>query len=114
MTASIEQIRKLFGVGWNTVMRAVTAAGELVAAIRPPRVDIVETESAKNNLIKRIKRIADLGMANFTHWRIRVLLYAGKPEWSRLSMVTTWPRRNSEERHRLRQSRSPIGKDVIL
>ena len=32
---------------------------------------------------KRIKRIA-FGMTNFTHWRIRVLLYAGRPDWSKL------------------------------
>jgi hypothetical protein len=26
-------------------------------------------------------------MTNFTNWRIRVLLYAGRPNWSRLSLV---------------------------
>lgn len=37
------------------------------------------TES-KNHLIKRIKRIG-FGLTNFHNYRIRVLLYAGKPNW---------------------------------
>ncbi len=40
-----------------------------------------------NNLIKRIKRIA-FGMTNFANFRIRVLLSAGKPDWSLLATVT--------------------------
>jgi hypothetical protein len=43
-----------------------------------------------NGLAKRIKRIA-FGLRNFTHWRIRVLLYAGKPDWSKLPTVTPSP-----------------------
>ena len=35
---------------------------------------------ALNNLIKRIKRIA-FGLPNFANYRIRALLYAGKPNW---------------------------------
>ena len=35
---------------------------------------------ALNNLIKRIKRAA-FGLPNFTNYRIRALLYAGKPNW---------------------------------
>ncbi len=42
---------------------------------------------AINNLAKRIKRVA-FGMTNWTHWRIRVLLYAGKPDWSKLAILT--------------------------
>jgi len=42
---------------------------------------------AINNLAKRIKRVA-FGLTNWTHWRIRVLLYAGKPDWSKLATVT--------------------------
>jgi transposase len=42
---------------------------------------------AVNNLIKRIKRIG-FGFRRFTHYRIRVLLYAGKPDWDRLPTVT--------------------------
>ena len=37
-----------------------------------------------NGLAKRVKRVA-FGMTNFVHWRIRVLLYAGRPDWSLLS-----------------------------
>jgi hypothetical protein len=39
-----------------------------------------------NNLTKRIKRIA-FGMTNFRNWRIRVLLYAGRPNWDLLPAV---------------------------
>jgi transposase len=42
---------------------------------------------AVNNLIKRIKRIG-FGFRRFTHYRIRVLLYAGKPNWHPLPAVT--------------------------
>ena len=42
---------------------------------------------ALNNLIKRIKRTA-FGLPNFTNYRIRALLYAGKPNWDLLPSVT--------------------------
>jgi transposase len=42
---------------------------------------------AVNNLIKRIKRIG-FGFRRFTHYRIRVLLYAGRPNWDRLATIT--------------------------
>ena len=42
---------------------------------------------AVNNLIKRIKRIG-FGFRRFAHYRIRVLLYAGKPNWELLPTVT--------------------------
>jgi transposase len=42
---------------------------------------------AVNNLIKRIKRIG-FGFRRFTHYRIRVLLYAGKPNWDLLATIT--------------------------
>ncbi len=42
---------------------------------------------AINNLAKRIKRVA-FGLTNWTHWRIRVLLYAGRPDWSKLATIT--------------------------
>jgi transposase len=42
---------------------------------------------AINNLIKRIKRIG-FGFRSFAHYRIRVLLYAGKPDWSLLPTIT--------------------------
>ena len=40
-----------------------------------------------NNLIKRIKRAA-FGFRNFGNYRIRALLYAGKPNWNPLAAVT--------------------------
>ena len=39
-----------------------------------------------NNLIKRIKRIA-FGFRNFANYRIRALLYAGKPNWRLLTTI---------------------------
>lgn len=44
---------------------------------------------AVNNLIKRVKRAA-FGFTSFRNYRIRSLLYAGKPNWSLL--VTLTPR----------------------
>lgn len=40
-----------------------------------------------NGPAKRIKRVA-FGITNFVHWRIRVLLYAGRPDWTKLATVT--------------------------
>ena len=42
---------------------------------------------AVNNLIKRVKRAA-FGFTSFRNYRIRSLLYAGKPNWNLLSTVT--------------------------
>ena len=42
---------------------------------------------AINNLIKRVKRAA-FGFRRFAHYRIRALLYAGKPNWALLATVT--------------------------
>ena len=42
---------------------------------------------ALNNLIKRVKRTA-FGFRNFANYRIRALLYAGKPNWNLLATVT--------------------------
>ena len=43
------------------------------------------TESI-NNLIKRIKRVG-FGFRNFRNYRIRTLLYAGKPNWRVLGSI---------------------------
>jgi transposase len=37
--------------------------------------------------VKRVKRVA-FGMRNFTHYRIRALLYAGRPNWDLLDTIT--------------------------
>ena len=42
---------------------------------------------AINNLIKRVKRTA-FGFHRFDHYRIRALLYAGKPNWDLLDTIT--------------------------
>ena len=44
------------------------------------------TESM-NNFAKRIKRVA-FGFRRFIHFRIRVLLYAGRPNWNLLATLT--------------------------
>jgi transposase len=49
----IDTIRREFGVGWNTVMRAVTAAAALVAPISPTRVGIDETVMVTGRLTER-------------------------------------------------------------
>jgi transposase len=41
---------------------------------------------ALNHLIKRIKRTG-FGFRNFDNYRIRVLLYAGKPNWRVLGSI---------------------------
>lgn len=42
---------------------------------------------AMNNLIKRVKRAA-FGFRSFRNYRVRALLYAGKPNWSLLATIT--------------------------
>jgi transposase len=42
---------------------------------------------AINGLAKRVKRVA-FGITNWTYWRVRVLLYAGRPDWSKLATIT--------------------------
>jgi len=40
-----------------------------------------------NNLAKRVKRVA-FGFRSFKNYRIRALLYAGKPDWTLLATIT--------------------------
>ncbi len=56
-----------------------------IANFHIARVSNGPTE-ALNNLIKRIKRIA-FGFRNFENYRIRALLYAGKPNWRVLGSI---------------------------
>ncbi len=56
-----------------------------IANFHLARVSNGPTE-ALNNLIKRIKRIA-FGFRNFENYRIRALLYAGKPNWRVLGSI---------------------------
>ena len=57
-----------------------------IAAWHTAHVSNGPTE-AVNNLIKRVKRGA-FGFTNFANYRIRSLLYAGKPNWSMLGVVS--------------------------
>jgi len=57
-----------------------------IAAWHAAHVSNGPTEAA-NNLIKRVKRAA-FGFTSFRNYRIRALLYAGKPNWSRLATLT--------------------------
>jgi transposase len=56
-----------------------------IANYHQARISNGPTE-ALNNLIKRIKRIG-FGFRNFDNYRIRALLYAGKPNWRVLGSI---------------------------
>ena len=66
---AVNEIAKELGCDWHTVNDVVIAYGEGI-----------------NNLIKRVKRAA-FGMTNFANFRIRALLYAGKPNWDLLATL---------------------------
>jgi transposase len=66
--------------------RTMTRWRHQIAAWHHAHVSNGPTEAA-NNLIKRVKRMA-FGFRRFAHYRIRVLLYAGKPNWELLPTVT--------------------------
>jgi transposase len=57
-----------------------------IAAWHEAHVTNASTEAA-NNLIKQVKRVA-FGFTNFRNYRLRSLLYAGKPDWSLLPTLT--------------------------
>ena len=57
-----------------------------VANWHAARVTNAATEAAIN-LIKRVKRAA-FGFTNFANYRIRALLYAGRPDWTLLDTLT--------------------------
>ncbi len=57
-----------------------------IAAWHKAQVSNGPTE-AVNNLIKRVKRAA-FGFTSFRNYRIRSLLYAGKPNWNLLAKIT--------------------------
>jgi len=57
-----------------------------IAAWHQAHVSDGPTEAA-NNLIKRIKRVG-FGLTRFRNFRIRVLLYAGRPNWDLLASIT--------------------------
>ena len=57
-----------------------------IAAWHRAQVSNGPTEAA-NNLIKRVKRAA-FGFTSFRNYRIRSLLYAGRPRWALLATIT--------------------------
>jgi len=66
--------------------RTIIRWKDQIAAWHQAQVSNGPTEAA-NNLIKRIKRIA-FGFTRFRNYRVRVLLYAGRPNWDLLATLT--------------------------
>jgi transposase len=65
--------------------RTIKTWFEKICNFHIARVSNGSTE-ALNNLIKRVKRVA-FGFRNFENYRIRVLLYAGNPNWRVLGSI---------------------------
>ena len=66
--------------------RTIVRWSDQISAWHRARVSNGPTE-AINNLVKRVKRVA-FGFRRFAHYRIRALLYAGKPNWDLLATIT--------------------------
>jgi hypothetical protein len=60
------------------------AGAAFVARLAADLQDAAGPPEAINNLVKRVKRTA-FGMTRFRNYRLRSLLYAGKPNWSLLN-----------------------------
>ena len=70
----------------NKLGRTLAAWRTQITNWHRSRVTNGPTEAA-NNLAKLIKRTS-FGITNFDHYRTRVLLYAGKPDWTLLDTLT--------------------------
>ena len=70
----------------NRLGRTIWRWRHQIANWHTARVTNAATEAA-NNLAKRVKRAA-FGFTNFNNYRIRALLYAGKPNWALLNTLT--------------------------
>lgn len=66
--------------------RTISRWRDQICAWHASGITNAATEAA-NNLIKRIKRIG-FGFRSFRNYRIRVLLYAGRPNWTLLDQIT--------------------------
>lgn len=66
--------------------RTLTRWRHQIAAWHHAHVSNGPTEAA-NNLLKRVKRVA-FGFTRFRNFRIRALLYAGRPNWDLLATIT--------------------------
>ena len=73
----------------NQLGRTLIRWRRQIAAWHQAHVTNGPTEAA-NNLTKRIKRIG-FGFTRFRNYRIRVLLYAGRPNWDLLATITPTP-----------------------
>ncbi|MFT7646186.1 MAG: transposase [Candidatus Poriferisodalaceae bacterium] len=70
----------------NKLGRTLLRWKHQIAAWHHSHVSNGPTE-AVNNLVMGVKRVA-FGITKFTNYRIRALLYAGKPNWDLLATVT--------------------------
>jgi transposase len=70
----------------NSLGRTLIRWRHQIAAWHQAHHTNAATEAA-NNLIKRVKRAA-FGFTNFRSFRVRVLLYAGRPNWDLLPLLT--------------------------
>ena len=70
----------------NRLGRTIATWRTQISNWHAARVTNAPTEAA-NNLVKRVKRAA-FGFTNFDNYRIRALLYAGKPNWTILDTLT--------------------------
>ena len=70
----------------NSLGRTLIRWRHQIAAWHQAHHTNAATEAA-NNLIKRVKRTA-FGFKEFRHFRVRVLLYAGRPNWDLLPTIT--------------------------
>ncbi|MEX2374577.1 MAG: transposase [Dehalococcoidia bacterium] len=66
---------------------------------------------AINNLTKTVKRVA-FGITNWTHWRVRVLLYAGKPDGSKSSPPSPRPPRELPRSQKTKYDESALRAEV--
>jgi hypothetical protein len=73
----------------NQLGRTLIRWADQITAWHEAHVSNGPTEAA-NNLIKRIKRIA-FGFRRFRNYRIRALLYAGRPNWDLLTTTAPTP-----------------------
>jgi transposase len=72
--------------GVRSLGRTLIRLSDHIAAWHQAHVTNGPTEAA-NNLMKRIKRVA-FGFCRFRNYRIRALLYAGKPNGNLLATIT--------------------------
>ena len=70
----------------NRLGRTLWTWRHQIANWHTARVTNAAAEAA-NNLVKRVKRAA-FGFTNFANYRIRALLYAGRPNWALLDTLT--------------------------